>query len=43
MALQTRAADGIHVSPTFLIDGLVRPEISSGDKVSSWAAHLLAA
>jgi hypothetical protein len=35
--------NGIHVSPTFLIDGLVQPEISSGDKVSSWAAHLLAA
>jgi protein-disulfide isomerase len=35
--------NGIHVSPTFLIDGLVRPEISSGDKVSDWAVHLLAA
>ncbi len=35
--------NGIHVSPTFLIDGLVRPEIGSGDKVSDWAAHLLAA
>ena len=32
--------NGIHVSPTFMIDGLVRPEISSGDKVSDWAAHL---
>jgi len=35
--------NGIHVSPTFMIDGMVRPEISSGDKVSDWAAHLLAA
>ena len=32
--------NGIHVSPTFMIDGLVRPEISSGDEVSAWAAHL---
>jgi len=35
--------NGIHVSPTFMIDGVVRPEISSGDKVSDWAKHLLAA
>jgi hypothetical protein len=35
--------NGIHVSPTFMIDGMVRPEISSGDKVSDWAAHFLAA
>ena len=35
--------NGIHVSPTFMIDGLVRPEISSGDTVSDWAKHLLAA
>ena len=35
--------NGIHVSPTFMIDGMVRAEISSGDKVSDWAAHLLAA
>jgi hypothetical protein len=34
--------NGIHVSPTFMIDGMVRPEISSGDKVSDWAAHLAA-
>ena len=35
--------NGIHVSPTFMIDGMVRPEISSGDDVSDWAKHLLAA
>jgi hypothetical protein len=35
--------NGIHVSPTFMIDGMVRPEISSGDKVSDWTKHLLAA
>jgi len=33
----------IHVSPTFMIDGVVQPNISSGDKVSDWAKHLLAA
>ncbi len=32
--------NGIHVSPTFMIDGMVRAEISSGDKVSDWATHL---
>ncbi|HVZ06911.1 DsbA family protein [Rhodopila sp.] len=33
--------NGIHVSPTFMIDGLVQPDISSGDAVSDWAAKLL--
>ena len=33
--------NGIHVSPTFMIDGLVHPNISSGDSVADWAAHLL--
>jgi hypothetical protein len=33
--------NGIHVSPTFMIDGLVHPEISSGDAVADWAARLL--
>ena len=32
--------NGIHVSPTFMIDGLVRPEIGSGDPVHEWAAKL---
>jgi hypothetical protein len=35
--------NGVHVSPTFMIDGVVQPNISSGDKVSDWAKHLLAA
>lgn len=35
--------NGIHVSPTFLIDGLVQPDISSGDAPSDWASRLLAA
>jgi hypothetical protein len=34
--------NGIHVSPTFMIDGLVQPDMSSGDKVSDWVARLLA-
>ncbi|WP_158921035.1 thioredoxin [Acidisphaera sp. S103] len=33
--------NGIHVSPTFMIDGLVHPNISSGDSVADWSAHLL--
>ena len=34
--------NGIHVSPTFMIDGLVQPEMSSGDKLADWVARLLA-
>ncbi|MGE0419154.1 MAG: DsbA family protein [Acetobacteraceae bacterium] len=33
--------NGIHVSPTFMIDGLVQPDIGSGDAVSDWVARLL--
>jgi len=33
--------NGIHVSPTFMIDGLIQPDISSGDSVADWAARLL--
>jgi protein-disulfide isomerase len=32
--------NGIHVSPTFMIDGLVRDDMSSGDAVSEWVARL---
>jgi hypothetical protein len=32
--------NGIHVSPTFMIDGLVRAELGSGDAVADWAKHL---
>lgn len=32
--------NGIHVSPTFMIDGLAAPKISSGDNVSAWVALL---
>lgn len=34
--------NGIHVSPTFMIDGLVHPSIGSGDSVEDWAKQLLA-
>ena len=33
--------NGIHVSPTFMIDGLVQPDMSSGDAVGDWASRLL--
>ena len=33
--------NGIHVSPTFMIDGLVQADISSGDTVDAWASRLL--
>ena len=35
--------NGIHVSPTFMIDGLVEPGMSSGDTIQDWAARLLMA
>lgn len=34
--------NGIHVSPTFMIDGLVHADIGSRDPVADWAARLLA-
>ena len=33
--------NGIHVSPTFMIDGLVQADMSSGDSVSDWESRLL--
>jgi protein-disulfide isomerase len=33
--------NGIHVSPTFMIDGLVQTDMSSGDDVSTWVSKLL--
>ena len=33
--------NGIHVSPTFMVDGLVQAGMSSGDAVDDWVAHLL--
>lgn len=32
--------NGIHVSPTFMIDGLVQTDMSSGDAVSVWVERL---
>jgi hypothetical protein len=34
--------NGIHVSPTFMIDGMVQPEMGSRDAVADWVAQLLA-
>jgi len=33
--------NGIHASPSFMIDGLVEPGIGSGDAVSAWAQRLV--
>ena len=33
--------NGIHVSPTFMIDGLVQADMSSGDEVAAWVSRLL--
>jgi len=33
--------NGIHVSPTFMIDGLVQADMSSGDEVSAWVRKLV--
>ena len=32
--------NGIHVSPTFMVDGLVQPDMSSGDPIADWVARL---
>ena len=32
--------NGIHISPSFMIDGLVQADMSSGDDVSAWVAKL---
>jgi hypothetical protein len=32
--------NGIHVSPTFMIDGLVRADMSSGDSIADWVSRL---
>ena len=33
--------NGIHVSPTFMIDGLVAADVSSGDSVEAWVGKVL--
>ena len=39
---ETRYArqNGIHVSPSFMIDGIVQPDMSSGDAVADWVKRL---
>ena len=32
--------NGVHVSPSFMIDGIVQADMSSGDEVSAWVARL---
>ncbi len=34
--------NGIHVSPTFMIDGLVQTDMSSGDDVEAWVKRISA-
>ena len=33
--------NGIHTSPTFMIDGMVQADMGSGDPVTDWVARLL--
>jgi len=33
--------NGIRVSPTFMIDGLVQADMSSGDAVADWVSRLV--
>jgi hypothetical protein len=33
--------NGIHVSPTFMIDGLVQADMGSGDAVADWVSRLV--
>ncbi len=33
--------NGIHVSPTFMVDGLVQTDMSSGDAVADWVKRLV--
>jgi len=42
MKWQARYArqNGIHATPTFMVDGLVAPDISSGDEVAVWVTKL---
>jgi glutaredoxin len=32
--------NGVHTSPSFMIDGIVQPDMGSGDEVSKWAERL---
>jgi hypothetical protein len=32
--------NGIHVSPSFMLNGIVQPDMSSGDTVADWLGRL---
>ena len=32
--------NGVHVSPTFMVDGLINPGMSSGDTIEAWARQM---
>jgi len=32
--------NGVHVSPTFMISGVVAPKMSSGDDVKKWVSEI---
>ncbi|MDU4002292.1 thioredoxin [Pluralibacter gergoviae] len=34
--------NGIHVSPTFMVNGLVQADLGSGDDISVWAERIMA-
>jgi hypothetical protein len=34
--------NGVHVSPTFMVNGLVQADLGSGDEVGVWAERILA-
>lgn len=35
--------NGVHASPTFMVNGIVAPKLGSGDPVSTWVAAIAAA
>jgi len=34
--------NGVHVSPTFMINGLIQSDMGSGDEITAWAKRLMA-
>ncbi|MCG7368402.1 thioredoxin domain-containing protein [Pantoea sp. ACRSH] len=34
--------NGVHVSPTFMINGLIQADMGSGDEITAWAKRLMA-
>lgn len=35
--------NGVHVSPTFMVNGVIQPQLGSGDDIAIWAAAVAAA